>query len=138
MEMQPIVLPDLSPEFEFQTSRSSGPGGQNVNKVSSRVALRFNIAASALLNEEQKAVLLEKLASKIIADGIIQVVSQKERSQLINKEICVEKLYELFVKALTPQKKRKATRPGKAAIEKRIQEKKHLGEKKSLRGKVDF
>lgn len=136
--MQPIVLPDLSPEFEFQTSRSSGPGGQNVNKVSSRVALRFNIAASALLNEEQKAVLLEKLASKIIADGIIQVVSQKERSQLMNKEICVEKLYELFVKALTPQKKRKATRPGKAAIEKRIQEKKHLGEKKSLRGKVDF
>lgn len=138
MENPLIQLPDLSSEFEFQASRSSGPGGQNVNKVSSRVALRFNIARSALLTEYQKAVLLEKLASKIIGQEELQIVSQKERSQLMNKEACIRKLYEMLAKALVPQKKRKATRPGRAAIEKRIQEKKQQAEKKTMRGRIDY
>ncbi|HBL74600.1 MAG: peptide chain release factor 1 [Bacteroidetes bacterium GWF2_42_66] len=138
MENQPVYIPDLSPEFVFQASRSGGPGGQNVNKVNTRVALRFSIARSELLSSEQKQLLLEKLASKITIDGLLQVVSQKERSQLMNKEACIAKLYALIEKALTPQKKRRATRPTKTSMEKRIQGKKLLGEKKSLRGKVDF
>ncbi|MDX9883005.1 MAG: alternative ribosome rescue aminoacyl-tRNA hydrolase ArfB [Prolixibacteraceae bacterium] len=138
MENQPVYIPDLSPEFVFQASRSRGPGGQNVNKVNTRVALRFNIARSELLTSEQKQLLLKKLASKITIDGLLQVVSQKERSQLMNKEACIAKLYALIGKALTPQKKRRVTRPTKTSMEKRIQEKKLLGEKKSLRGKVDF
>ena len=138
MENQPVHIPDLSPEFIFQASRSGGPGGQNVNKVNTRVALRFDIAGSELLTGEQKQLLLEKLASKITTDGLLQVVSQKERSQLMNKETCIAKLYALIEKALTPQKKRRATRPTKTSVEKRIQEKKLLGEKKSLRGRVDF
>ena len=138
MENHLSHIPDLSSEFVFQASRSSGPGGQNVNKVNSRVELRFDIPNSVLLSEEQKQVLLNKLASKLTTDGILQLVSQAERSQLMNKEKCVEKFYILIKKALTPQKKRKATRPTKASVEKRIQEKKQTGEKKSLRGKIDF
>lgn len=138
MENSQIHIPDVSSEFVFQTSRSSGPGGQNVNKVNSRVELRFDITNSVLLNEEQKQLLLEKLASKITGDGLLQVVSQKERSQLMNKEACIAKFYALIEKALTPQKKRRASRPTRSSVEKRIQEKKQLGEKKSLRGKIDF
>ncbi len=138
MENRPLNIPDLSPEFVFQASRSGGPGGQNVNKVNTRVALRFYIAGSELLTSQQKELLLKKLANKITTDGILQIVSQKERSQSMNKEACISKLYALIEKAFTPQKKRKSTRPTKSSVEKRIQEKKQLGEKKSLRGKVDY
>lgn len=138
MENQSIHIPDLSAEFVFQASRSGGPGGQNVNKVNSRVELRFDIPNSALLTDFQKQLIMEKLASKITSDGMLQVVSQKERSQLMNKEACIAKFYALIEKAFTPRKKRKATRPTKSSVEKRIQEKKQLGEKKSMRGKIDF
>ena len=133
-----VNIPYLSTEFVFQVSRSSGPGGQNVNKVNTRVALRFDIVRSGLLSVEQKEVLLDKLSSKITDEGVLQVVSQKERSQLMNKEACIEKIYTMLEKVLTPPKKRKATRPTRISVEKRIQGKKLLGEKKSLRGKVDF
>ena len=135
---QEIVIPDLSPEFIFQPSRSSGPGGQNVNKVSTRVELRFDIPNSQLLTQEQKEVLLNKLASKLTADGILIITSQTERSQLKNKEHTVTKLYEQLSRALRPVKKRKATKPTRASVEKRLQSKKQLGEKKSQRGKVEF
>jgi len=81
-----LNIPDLSSEFQFLTSRSSGPGGQNVNKVNSKVELRFDIPNSSLLNDEQKEILLAKLATKITSDGILSVVSQRDRSQLANKE----------------------------------------------------
>lgn len=138
MEPRQIHIPDLSSEFVFQTSRSSGPGGQNVNKVNSRVELRFDIPNSALLTDGQKEMLLKKLASKLTTEGVLLVVSQEDRSQLRNKELATEKFYELFRRALKPVKRRRATRPTRASVERRIESKKQLGEKKSRRGKIDF
>lgn len=100
--------------------------------------LRFDISNSSILSEEQKQILLEKLANKITSDGILQVVSQKERSQILNKELCIHKFYKLIEKALTPAKKRKATRPTKASKEKRLANKKILSEKKSRRRKDEL
>lgn len=131
------IVPDLSSEFQFFTSRSSGPGGQNVNKVNSKVELRFDIQNSVLLTNEQKEILLLKLASKVTADGILIVVSQRDRSQLVNKEDSVKKIYTLIFKALTPQKARKSTRPTKSSIEKRLQSKRIKSEIKQTRSKMD-
>lgn len=138
MTMNLQHIPDLSNEFIFKTSRSSGPGGQNVNKVNTRVELRFNIAESILLSDKQKRLLIEKLQSKLSQDGFIIVTSQKERSQLLNKEETIQKFYATFAKALTPVKRRRPTRPTRSSVEKRIQSKKQRGEKKSRRGKIDF
>jgi len=138
MENLGLHIPDLDSEFVFQTSRSSGPGGQNVNKVNSRVELRFDIPSSALLTDERKQLLLKKLASKVSSEGILIVVSQETRSQLENKELAVQKFYKLIRSALKPVKKRKATRPTKASEEKRLQKKREIGEKKAQRGKGDY
>jgi ribosome-associated protein len=138
MENTGIHIPDLENEFVFQTSRSSGPGGQNVNKVNSRVELRFDVPNSVLLADKQKEVLQKKLASKLTSEGILIVVSQVSRSQLENKELSVQKFYRLISVALKPVKKRKPTRPTKSSEEKRLQKKKVQGEKKAQRGRVDF
>jgi len=138
MTDQSVHIPDLSSEFSFRTSRSSGPGGQHVNKVDSRVELRFNIENSQLLTELQKEILQEKLENKLTTDGDLIVVSQKERSQLRNKEITIEKLYSLLAKALQPKKKRRPTKPTRTSVEKRITTKKQTGEKKKWRGKIDL
>lgn len=121
---------DLSSEFIFNTSRSSGKGGQNVNKVSSKVELRFHVNNSSLLTEEQKQIISEKCMARITMEGFLQVVSQTERSQLGNKEKCIQKFYELIEKALQPKLIRKATRPKKSSVEKRLKSKKILSEKK--------
>lgn len=127
---------DFSPEFTFTASRSSGPGGQNVNKVSTKVELRFDVMGSALLSAEEKETILLKLAKKINTEGELILVVQTDRSQLKNKEKAVEKFYSLLVKALTPVKKRKPTRPSRAAKEKRLEEKQIQSEKKERRKKV--
>ena len=132
-----VNIPDLSTEFQFLTSRSSGPGGQNVNKVNSKVELRFDIQNSDLLSEDQKNILLIKLASKITSEGILSIVSQRDRSQLSNKEDAIEKLYLLIAKALTPVKPRKNTRPTKGSIEKRLATKRIKSEIKQTRQKFD-
>lgn len=124
---------DISPELTFQTARSGGKGGQNVNKVETMVEAYFNIAASLLLSEAQKALLQEKLANKITSEGLLLVKSQTERSQLGNKYESIKKMNRLINQALTVRKKRVATKPGKAAKEKRIQLKKRLSEKKQNR-----
>ena len=124
---------DFSPEFVFTASRSSGPGGQHVNKVSTRVELRFNLTQSQLLAETVKEIIHTKLAAKINSEGEIILVSQSERSQLMNKEKVIEKFYLLIIKALTPVKKRKPTKPSRAAIEKRLEEKRIIAEKKERR-----
>ncbi len=120
----------LLKEVTFKTSRSGGKGGQHVNKVSSKVELNFNINASSLFSDDQKMQLMQKLANKINAEGILQVVTEEDRSQLANKQKSLDKLLVLLKIALHQPKKRKATRPGKAAIEKRLKTKQFRAMKK--------
>ncbi|WP_181307235.1 alternative ribosome rescue aminoacyl-tRNA hydrolase ArfB [Rufibacter sp. XAAS-G3-1] len=127
------MLPDLTPELTFQTSRSSGPGGQNVNKVASRVEVWFSIENSALLTQEQKDLLLEKLTPRLNKEGFLHLASQEDRSQLANKELVVQKLYEVLAQALHRPKPRKKTRPSKAAVQKRLVAKQKQGQKKANR-----
>jgi ribosome-associated protein len=124
---------DISAEISFRTARSGGKGGQNVNKVETMVEGYFDIAGSALLSPEQKTLLQEALANRINAEGLLQVRSQEARTQLGNKALVVKKMHELLRKALTPRKKRVATKPSKAAKEKRLQFKKRLSDKKQQR-----
>lgn len=130
-------IPDLSSEFIFQASRSSGPGGQNVNKVNSKIELRFNIQNSVILTDNQKEILLTKLAAKISLDGFLIVVSQRDRSQLVNKEDAIRKTYEQIEKALRPVKRRKSTRPTRSSVEKRLEGKRIKADIKQNRQKLD-
>ena len=124
---------DFLSEITFQTSRSSGPGGQNVNKVESRVELRWNLAASAVLTDIQKSLILEKIAGRLTTDGDLLITAQDDRSQLRNKEIALVKFHELLRKSLLRPKPRKATKPSKSAVRKRLEGKKIQGEKKANR-----
>ncbi|MCC9167325.1 alternative ribosome rescue aminoacyl-tRNA hydrolase ArfB [Pontibacter harenae] len=130
---------DFTSELQFQASRSGGAGGQNVNKVSSKVELRFHVESSALLTDEEKVLVQEKLANRINNEGFLQVVCQTERSQLQNKEICVKRFQELLRQAFTKQKERRATKPSRSSVRQRLEGKKRQSEKKSNRGyKGDF
>lgn len=130
-------LTDLSSECIFATSRSSGPGGQNVNKTETKVELRFNIDDSQLLSSVQKNVLVAKLAGKLVDnDTTILITSQAFRSQLQNKIKAINKLHELISRLLTPEVPRKPTKPTKTSKEKRIAEKKQTGDIKSMRGNL--
>ncbi|GHB24539.1 alternative ribosome rescue aminoacyl-tRNA hydrolase ArfB [Mongoliitalea lutea] len=123
----------LDPEFEFIMSRSSGPGGQHVNKVNSKVQLKFNVSNSDILSEEEKVLLQKKWASKLDATGAVLIQCQEKRSQLQNKELAIRKFYEMVVKASEKKKVRVATKPSKAAIEERLKTKKAQSEKKKWR-----
>ena len=127
---------DLSPEISFQTARSGGKGGQNVNKVETMVEGYFEVAASRLLTEQQKAMVFQKLANRINASGVLLVKSQEERSQLGNKQRVLEKINELVSAAITPKKARIATRPGKAVKERRLTQKKQQSERKQNRSRI--
>ncbi|MDX9771280.1 MAG: alternative ribosome rescue aminoacyl-tRNA hydrolase ArfB [Tenuifilaceae bacterium] len=129
---------DFSTEFSFAASRSGGAGGQNVNKVNTKVELRFSVANSQLLSDYEKEVITEKLANRINSDGELIIVSQVERSQLGNKLRCIEKFYELINQALTPRKKRKPTKPTKASQVKRVDKKRQRSVKKELRKKPNI
>ena len=132
-----LSFEQLTPELEFTTSRSSGPGGQNVNKVNSKVILRWNVLHSTLITDEQKVLLLNKLSTQLTREGELILTAQESRSQLQNKEAVIEKLNALLRKAFTKPKARKATRPTKSSKVKRVDNKKRHAEKKQWRKRLD-
>lgn len=137
---EPIfITPHLAiPEEElaFETSRSSGPGGQNVNKVETRVTLRFDVAGSPSLSGEQRERLRERLATRITKEGVMRVVSSRHRTQGGNRRAAVERFVELVAEALEPETPRKRTRVPRAAKRRRMEAKRRRGEIKRRRGRV--
>lgn len=129
---------ELNKELHFQTTRSGGPGGQNVNKVESKVELCWNVQASDVLNDDEKALIGEKLGKRINQAGELVLSSQTERSQLRNKEEVVKRFYVLINAALVKPKKRRPSRPTKNSIQRRIDQKKKKAVNKKLRQKPDY
>lgn len=124
---------DLVKELDFKASRSSGKGGQHVNKTESRVSLFFDVVNSVILTDEEKERLKSSKLVSLSSSGILQIDTEKYRSQLKNKKLAIDKFYSLLSEALKKPKLRKATKPSKAAIKKRLKEKKILSEKKKNR-----
>ena len=126
---------DFSPEFEYITSRSSGAGGQHVNKVNTKVELRFNVKTSKILSGSEKELVLKNLKNRISSAGILIIVSQQTRSQTRNKQICIDKFYELLSTALIVPKKRKFKVKSRAYHLNRLKNKKLNSDKKENRRK---
>lgn len=122
-------------ELSFKAVRSSGAGGQNVNKVSSKVVLNFDLNASQALSEEEKALLLTNIAPRLTTENILILNCDEDRSQLKNKDIVVKRFLEIIKKGLHVPKVRKATKIPKSAIKKRIKDKKNISEIKQSRRK---
>lgn len=120
-------------ELHFRTSRSSGPGGQNVNKLETRVELLFDVLHSPSLTGDQQSIVMSNLKSKVGADGMLRIVSQGSRSQWKNKQEAIEKFVGVLRRALRAKKKRIKTTPTLASQEKRVREKKRISEKKIMR-----
>ena len=125
----------LLSEIQYKAVRSSGAGGQNVNKVSSKVILSFDVTNSNGISDEERNLLLDKLTTKISQEGILQLSSDEDRSQLKNKEIVTKRFFELLTKSLKKPKIRKETKVPKSVKEKRLQEKKKSSEIKESRKK---
>lgn len=138
--MNPEELKNRIPSSEliFSTSRSSGPGGQNVNKVNTRVELRFNVKGSRFLSESEKSKITDRLRNRVNLEGELIIASQSERTQLMNKKKAEERFFKLLAAALSEKRKRKATKPTLASREERIESKKKRGKIKKLRNDKNF
>lgn len=128
----------IQSEVTYKAVRSSGAGGQNVNKVSSKVVLTFDLIKSNGFSEEEMEILSSKLAKKLTQEGVLILTSEEDRSQLKNKEIVTKKLFDVLEKALVKPKPRKATKIPKGAVEKRIKDKKTNSEIKNARRKPEL
>ena len=126
-------MKNFAHELSFKTSRSSGSGGQNVNKVETSVTVIWKVEDSTVFTESEKERILLKLKNKINAEGILQTTVSESRTQLQNKKIAIEKIQELVNKSLIVPKKRIATKPSRAKVEKRLESKKKISEKKENR-----
>jgi len=131
-----IIIPEE--EIDFSYSRSSGPGGQNVNKRDTKVTLSWNVDKSRVLNEEQKEIVKRVLAKDITKEGNIVLYAQDSRYQQVNKEAVMNKLNKMITNALKKRKKRIPTKPPRRAKERRLEEKKRQSEKKRSRRPIDF
>lgn len=133
MSPEELKKRNIESEFIYSTSRSSGPGGQNVNKVNTKVELRFSLISTSFFSEAEKEIIFRKLKNKINNEGEMILTSQSERTQLLNKTVVTEKFFDLVSKALTVPIKRRATRPTLSSKFKRLDEKKNRGFIKKLR-----
>ena len=127
---------DVTNELDFNASKSGGPGGQNVNKVNSKVTLRFDVANATSLTEYEKETIQKKLATRITTEGVLIISAQSKRTQLQNKEAAITKFNQLMGRAFAKKKIRKATKPTRSSVKKRLNKKKMHSEKKKLRQKI--
>lgn len=126
-------MKNFTTELSYKTSRSSGAGGQNVNKVETSVTVLWKVEDSQFLNEEEKILIQNKLKNRINSEGILQLTVSESRTQLQNKKIATEKILELVNISLILPKKRLKTKPSKAKVQKRLDSKKKLSDKKENR-----
>lgn len=133
MEQEKIIS-----ELNFKAVRSSGAGGQNVNKVASKVVLSFDLLNSKALSEDEKLLLEQNLESRLTNEKILILNCDEDRSQIRNKEIVIKRFLQIIIQNLIIPKERKATKIPKSIIRKRIQNKRNLSEKKQNRRKPDF
>jgi ribosome-associated protein len=133
MKPEDLKTRNFEDEFVFSASRSSGPGGQNINKINTRIELRFSIKRTLLLSDGEKDLILAKLANKINNEGELILSAQSERTQLMNKREVTEKFFSLLAKALTKKPFRISTKPTAASVDRRLEGKKKRGVKKKFR-----
>jgi ribosome-associated protein len=133
MSPEELMSRNFENEFVYSTSRSSGPGGQHVNKVSTKVELRFSVLLTLQFSETEKELLFKKLKNKINNEGELILISQSGRTQLTNRKLVTEKFYELVSRALTLPIKRKSTKPTLTSKIKRLEEKRNRGVVKKMR-----